>query len=213
MMALVDSDYKFLYVDVGANGRISDGGVFKECSLEQALERRSANIPPPTPFPGDERPVNHFIVGDEAFPLKDYLLKPYPHRNLDVPQRIFNYRLSRARRVVENAFGILANRFRVFQTNIALEPAKVEKLVLASCALHNFLRVEAGNSYLNTMVDKEDFQTHDLIPGSWRSDPQLSNAALFRNQNYNNRAKQLRDYVCAYVNSQTGSVPWQWDMI
>ena len=134
MMTLVYADYKFLYVGVGANGRISDGGVFKGCSHEHSLENNTANFPPPTSFPGDDRPASHFIVADEAFGLKEYLIKPYPHRDLESAQRICNYRLSRARRVVENAFGILANQFRVFFTHIALALAKVEKIVLACCA-------------------------------------------------------------------------------
>jgi hypothetical protein len=54
------------------------------------------------------------IVGDDAFPLKPYLMKPYPNRNLGITQRVFNYRLSRVRRIVENVFGILTSRFSVF---------------------------------------------------------------------------------------------------
>ncbi|XP_051508028.1 uncharacterized protein LOC127414207 [Myxocyprinus asiaticus] len=106
LMALVDSSYRFLYVDVGCNGRISDGGVFGGCSLQDALENRTSNIPAPAPLPASDRLLFYFIVADEAFPLKEYLMKPYPNRRLYVEQRIFNYRLSQARRAVENAFGI-----------------------------------------------------------------------------------------------------------
>jgi hypothetical protein len=60
-------------------------------------------------------PHGGILVGDDAFPLKTYSLKPYLHRTLTYEQNIFNYRLSRARRIVENVFGILASRFRIFQ--------------------------------------------------------------------------------------------------
>jgi len=110
LMALVDSDYKFLYVDVGANGATSDAGVFMNTPLRAALEDTRIGLPPREPLPGGDRPIPYFIVGDEAFALKDYLQKPFPHRGLSRQERIYNYRLSRARRVVENAFGILSNR-------------------------------------------------------------------------------------------------------
>ena len=52
LLAIVDADYKFLYVDVGCNGRVSDGGVFKNSAIYAALESNSLNIPPPKPMPG-----------------------------------------------------------------------------------------------------------------------------------------------------------------
>ncbi len=117
-MALVYSNYRFLYVDVGYNWRISDGGVFDGYALQDALEKRTSNIPAPAPLPESDQLAPYCIVADEAFPLKDYLMKPYPNSRLSVEQYIFNYRLSRAQRVVENAFGTLANRFRVLLTTI-----------------------------------------------------------------------------------------------
>jgi hypothetical protein len=103
--------YRFLYVDVGCQGRISDGGVFHHTTLHEAIEDGQAHLPPDAPYPNDNVDCPFAIVADEAFPLRSYIMKPYPMRNLTMPQRIYNYRLSRARRIVENAFGILANRF------------------------------------------------------------------------------------------------------
>uniref|UniRef100_A0A1X7VHN6 DDE Tnp4 domain-containing protein n=1 Tax=Amphimedon queenslandica TaxID=400682 RepID=A0A1X7VHN6_AMPQE len=53
------------------------------------------------------------LVANDAFLLKDYIQKPFSETGLTKERCIYNYRLSGARRVVENAFGILANRFRV----------------------------------------------------------------------------------------------------
>ena len=68
------------------------------------------------------------------------LSKPFPQKDLNDDRRIFNYRLSRARRVVENAFGILSARFRIFHSTINLKLDSIEKVVLATIALHNYLR-------------------------------------------------------------------------
>lgn len=102
LMAVVDHDYCFRHVNIGANGRNSDGGIFKNSKLRSDLENNLL-------------PKGGFLVGDDAFPLKSYLLKPYSGTNLSTKQKIFNYRVSRARRIVENAFGILASRFRICQ--------------------------------------------------------------------------------------------------
>ena len=53
-MAVVDAEYKFLYIDVGCNDRISDGGVFSKCSLQLALDTNKLNLPSPRPLSGRE---------------------------------------------------------------------------------------------------------------------------------------------------------------
>jgi hypothetical protein len=102
--------FRFIYVDIGKNGRISDGGVWKETDLAKSLDAGTAHIPDAAAYPHDDEPMPYYFVADEAFPLKEYIMKPYPQRRLTDDMRRFNYRLSRARRCVENAFGILANR-------------------------------------------------------------------------------------------------------
>ena len=104
LLAIVDANYRFVYTDIGCNGRISDGGVYQNCNLARALEEKCLNIPEPTLLPGTQSLFPYVIVADDAFPLKEYIMKPFSQIGLTPERRIFNYRLSRARRVVENAF-------------------------------------------------------------------------------------------------------------
>ena len=185
------------------NGRISDGGVFKNCNIYPKLEDNCLNIPKPSPLPGTQTDCPYVIVADDAFPLKEYLLKPYSQVGLTKERRIFNYRLSRARRVVENAFGILANRFRIFMTPIGLAPEKVESITMACCALHNFLRSCAQASAVYTppgSFDDEDPQTHVNTPGSWRSGPQPSGISAISQQGSNNYNSAAKNSEKCYVN-------------
>ncbi|CAH2084107.1 unnamed protein product [Euphydryas editha] len=75
LMALVDHDYSFTYINVGANGSASDDGIFKNCSIYSELEN------------GSFIPQDGVIVADEAFPLKTYLMKPYPGASLSFEQK------------------------------------------------------------------------------------------------------------------------------
>lgn len=217
LLALVDADYKFVYVDVGTNGRVSDGGVFAQSSLNRALNDNSLNIPGPTELPGDaSRKSPYCIVADEAFPLREDLMKPYARRNMADNERIFNYRLSRARRVVENAFGILSNRFRVLLTAIPLSPEKVTRIVLCVCVLHNFLRSHSTGRYVYSppdIVDHENPISHSLTPGSWRSTQASLGDIGGRTTNIGLSAKALRDSLRDYFNSPEGSVPWQSNVV
>ncbi|CAN7983720.1 unnamed protein product, partial [Ixodes hexagonus] len=132
---LVDAENRFLYIDVGAPGSDGDGGIWRTTPLRNAIENEKAGLPISGPGPVGVPPV---IVGDDAFPLSANLMKPYTGTKLDDEQVIFNY--SRARRVAENPFGILANRFRFLHTTIDAEPERVTTFVKAACVLHNYLR-------------------------------------------------------------------------
>ena len=114
LLGLVDADYKFIYVDIWCNGQISDGRVFRNSTLSSALKENKLNIPRPRIVGDRENLLPYVVVADDTLPLQQHIMKPYSSRNLTNEQRIFNYRLSRVRRTVENAFGILDNRFGVF---------------------------------------------------------------------------------------------------
>lgn len=75
------------------------------------MQTKSLNLPPPKELPGTNETVSHFFAGDEAFPLQIDLMRPYSRKGIKSDrERIFNYRLSSARRIIENSFGILSSR-------------------------------------------------------------------------------------------------------
>ena len=95
---MCDAFYRFTLIDLGNFGRHSDGGTLSNSTFGVALENGSLSLPGDCPLPGTTKPLPYVIVADEAFPLKHYMLRPYPGRNLEESQAVFNYRLSRARR-------------------------------------------------------------------------------------------------------------------
>ena len=81
-------------------------------------------------------------------------------------ERIFNYHLSRCRRIVENAFGILANRWQINLNIMGHKPKTCRLLVTVCIILHNFLRVKYPRQQ-NRELDSEGVD-HNIIPGEWR---------------------------------------------
>lgn len=143
-------------------------------------------------------------------------MKPYLRRNiLTKKQKIYNYRHCRARRIVENAFGILSSRFRVFRRPLRLLPSTVVKLVKAACSLHNWIRKSSLNQTIDIIQDIEDLENGVLIPGQWRKEPQSTgviNIAATSQRNYLNEAKDKRDRLADYFMGE-GAVNWQDRMI
>lgn len=210
LFAMVDANYKFIYIDVGAAGRAGDAGVFADSALNKALRTNSLDLPDAVALQGLLTKISYHIVGDDAFPLNTRLMKPYPYRNLEKEKRIFNYRLSRAQRVVENAFGILAHRWRVFLTTIKLSPDKVTDIIFAACCLHN-LMVEKNKARYTSAADLENTD-HTLVRGTWRNDQVLTNIQPTTLHNATKDAKTQRVLLTDYFNNY-GSVPWQSSMV
>ncbi|KAL1422045.1 hypothetical protein MTO96_022507 [Rhipicephalus appendiculatus] len=133
MLAVADASYRFITVDIGAQGRFPDGAVFEGSNLEKRLQNKGLGLPSTSPT---KWPL--CLIGDAAFPLRTYLMRPYPGRGLDERKKVFNYRLSRAGRCVENAFGILVSRWRVFLGTVESEQDLVTDMIKAVVCLHNF---------------------------------------------------------------------------
>ena len=84
----MDANYKFIYADVGCNGRISDGGVFRNSTLSKAISTKLLSILGPRTLDDGETEAPYVIVADDAFPLMEILIKPYPFRGLSKKQPI-----------------------------------------------------------------------------------------------------------------------------
>jgi len=199
LMAVADYKYCFSYLEVGKKGSESDGRVCQNCSLLELLENGFF-------------PTGSFLVGDDAFPLKPYLMKAYKNYNRPLTQEesIFNYRLSRARGIIENVFGILVSRFRVLDRTLAVKLGTVNKPVSAACALHNCLVITSKATYLSGgAIYEENNETGEIIPGRWRSEIRvLRDLEKYGGHRTKMMAKNMRDRLKAYFNNED-AVSWQ----
>lgn len=213
-MAVVNAEYQFIYVDVGTNGRISDGGVLKKTKFYKRLDEGTLNIPPPEKPTPDSDPLPFVYLDDEAFTLRPDFLKPYQQRELhNHEKRIYNYRMCRARRVVENAFGILAARFQIFHSAIDFKSIEdINFVVLACCTLHNYLSCKSRQEYISPCDSDTENQIADTIRTGLRTNGILAPLQTTRTGNSDNNAKKVREDFVKYCNT-TGAVSWQERMI
>lgn len=215
MLAVADHQYRFIYMDVGAEGKSSDGGVWARTQLQEDLNdpANPLNIPPPKPIAGVQQDVPHYLVGDDAFPLRPNLMKPFPQLNMTLRQRVFNYRLSRCRRVIENAFGILTTKFRLFRRELTMHPQNCEVVIGAAVTLHNMLREKCGKSYIPSgLVDAEDTD-HQIVAGRWRQEGSLDRMNALPPRNTAHRAKEVRNILADHFVDPEGEVGWQYAML
>lgn len=195
LMASVDANYKFTTIDIGSMGRFSDGNIFSTSPLGKKIANKTLNLPEPSELPTVEGLLPYVFVGDEAFPLTQNFMRPYPRRNVlgNYNTKVFNYRLSRARQCAECAFGILASRFRIFKKAFEIKVDSAVCIVKAACILHNYLTKER----LNTLDEQpEEMPTSQLLPLR----PTNSRSSL--------NAFAVREKFTTYFNTD-GNVPWQ----
>lgn len=212
LLALVDGDYKFLWADTGANGSASDAQIFNHSELRKALEQKTLGLPEPDNLPNDDRPFPYFVLSDDAFALRSYMMKPFSNRNLTLEEAIANYRISRGRRVVENAFGIMAMRWAILLTTMMHDPETVRLIVETCVVLHNLLRIRRPAEQ-NHLVDQED-QEGNIIPGQWRQFVDMTSVERAWGPNAATKeAKKYREYLKLYINSEAGQVEWQRRMV
>ena len=111
LMAIAGPEYGFLYADVGSHGRVNDSRIWNKTSLLQGIQDGSVKLPNDEKLPNGE--ITPYVFDETIFD-KRFMMKPVPQQGLTGERRIYNYRHSRACRISENLFGILANRWRTF---------------------------------------------------------------------------------------------------
>ena len=137
LLAIYDAKYCFILHDTDQFGSNNDSGVLANSGIVEIVKENKLDIASPSAYKSCAyNPLPYFFVGDEIFPLKRWLMRPFPGKLTEL-QRSFDYRLSRKRRTIENAFGILAARWRIFHTPMRANIENAENYTLACLALHN----------------------------------------------------------------------------
>lgn len=196
LMAVVDANYNFIYIDVGAYGKECDSAVFKETQFWKNLIDNRLSIPLSTTKLGADFELPYVFVADEAFALHEHVLRPFGGHQLNNVKKIFNYRLTRARRYVECAFGILANKWRILHRpfNVSLDLAV--DIVKTCCLLQNFIHKEEG-IISNPVCD--NLTTDTNLPDVPRSNSVRGSLT----------ANVIRNKFADYFMSSEGQLPWQ----
>ncbi|KAL7723542.1 hypothetical protein ACLKA6_000130 [Drosophila palustris] len=193
LMAVCDASYRFTYIDVGAYGSEGDMNAFLHSKLGKKLLSGNLDFPENSLLNGV--PTPYFLVGDDAFPLDTRIMKPYGSKALAKDERIFNYRLSRARRCIENAFGLLCTKWIAVQRPVLCSPDRAQKIVAACCSLHNFMLRTNPREYMPNNMETLTRSTLAELP-SFRA-------------RYTDYPKHIRNSIKNFVNSPEGSVSWQ----
>lgn len=183
IQAVVDHKYLFRDICIGWPGSVHDARVFAHSSLyKKATEGQILNGPCMNVA---SESISPFLIGDSAYPLLPWVMKPFPHNNaLSDAQKNFNYRLSRARIVVENAFGRLKARWRHLLKQNEMDVIKVPAIIHSCCILHNMCEMKS-EAFLDSWLDNST-QLPQPSSGATTSIP-------------NCRAKQIRDALVQYL--------------
>ena len=204
LMALVDSHYRFIWGSCGYPGNSHDSIILQSTELWSNI--REGNGLPSIGKNVGEQSVPPLIVGDSAFPMTTWLMKPYTNAVLTAKQRYFNYRLSRARMVTEGAYGQLKGRWRVLLKKCESSSTNVRTFALACMVLHNIC-LNLGD----TMPKKLDL-TIDLSTNEKRDRAKIREILEMRNctkvRDSSLQAEKIRDALTEklWIEKETGYI-------
>ena len=179
--------------------------VLLQTELHKKLETNTLCLPQAVPLNGREKKsVPYFFIGDEAFPLSENLMKVYPGRHpKGSKERIFNYRICKSWRVVENVFGLASSMFRLVRKPMFLEPEKAQLVVMTIACWHNFLRRSPDSAAIYTSPGIFDYEENGRVTeGSWRAMSNENMTSLFPIRKISRKptlkAEEIREELAAY---------------
>ena len=137
LMAVCGASYCFTMIDIGSFESDNDASILNESEFGQAFEKYQSELNIPSTKLVENLMLPYVLLGDNIFGLKTWLMNPYYGKRLLDDKRIYNYRHSRARRTIENSFGILSAKWRIFRRPRSATVDTVEKIIRAAVCLHN----------------------------------------------------------------------------
>lgn len=199
LLSVTDADYKYVFVEVGGYGKDSDGGIFGNSKLMKFLSSKYIDLPKPSVIPETNIKVPYVLIGDEGFPLRTYLMRPFPRRQLVAggEKDVFNYRLARARMVVECSYGSINSKFHVLSVPIETKVQNAVVIVKAITLLHNIIREREG------FTDDEEISFQEMA-GHLTSVNQSK-----ENNSASIQAKSIRKKFSAYFIQKEGVMQHQ----
>lgn len=117
-------------------------------------------------------------------------------------------------RCAENAFGIMAARWRILQRSFNLLPEYADYVVKSCCVLHNYLLAHKEHS---AVYADQDNNMGNPVAGGWRREtPDSARESLFslettHARNFGDDADFARKMCMYYFCNPVGEVSWQWD--
>ncbi|XP_033126385.1 uncharacterized protein LOC117124305 [Anneissia japonica] len=214
-MGICDAKYSFTWVSIGSYGRDNDAAIFGQSFFFNKAELGTLMMPLPSAVGGYNLPYT--LLGDDIFPLKTWLLKPFGRKRLTEAEEVANYRISRGRRTIENTFGIMSARWRIFRRPIRANIETVDKVVKAVVCLHNYLTQTENAHYIPSGFVDSDCNG-EFKEGEWRNivrddEGGIRDARRISSNYYTASAKETREAFSNYFNSAGGALPWQCDVV
>ena len=187
------------YYKIIITGSFNDAGIFNNSDLGRGIAQELIDLPASTLLPNSNILSPYFLIADGGFGIKKYLMRPYVRNdNLPKTQKIFNFCLSHARIVIENAFGELSQTWLVNENTLSWKLSTIEIIITSTICLHNYLIDMKLNEVFNRWNRIHNVLDNNVIPvDNQHVLPELG----------------IRQRLTEYFISNEGAVEWQWDRI